>query len=220
MQIKQFSPMFFARRPYPRITPLAPMPQLGPGIAALLAVLVASTVGCGASAGDPSGELPAAALGSTEQALTEAGCATTSPTVVLTGGAGFQSPTGYSQPGCFKAQVIDIPDLAIGGSVSVRFRGTGGSTPSVCETQWLGASFYAQIDGVFELLDFVSARGSWSDAEGCIRPESGFTLDPISYGLSRDEVESLSGVRIAASARTSSSSAAGTRSLSINYANP
>ena len=139
---------------------------------------------------------------------------------MLTGGAEFQSATGYSQPGCFKAQVVDIPDLALNGSVNVRFRGSPGSTQSACETQWLGATFYAHLEGAFQQLDFVSARGSWSDAEGCTRPEFSFTLDPISYGLSRDEVESFAGVRIAASARTSSSSAAGTRSLSVTYANP
>jgi hypothetical protein len=66
----------------------------------------------------------------------------------------------------------------------------------------------------------VSARGTWSDAEGCTRPELSFTLNPRVYGLDRDEIESYSGVRIAASARTSSSSAAGTRSLSVTYANP
>jgi hypothetical protein len=169
---------------------------------------------------DPSDELAAAPLGSAQQELKEAGCATTSPTAVLTGGAEFQSPTEYSQAGCYKAQVVDIPDLAIGGSVRVRFRGTGGSTRSVCETQWLGATFYAQIDGVFRELNYLSDHGVWSDVEGCLRPDFGFTLDPIAYGMDRDEVEGLSGVRIAASARMSSSSASQTRSLSVNYVNP
>jgi hypothetical protein len=216
----QVSPAFCALLARSPAAALAPRQQFRPGIAVLVAVLVASTAGCGADAMDPSDGLAAAPLGSTAQALGEASCATTSPTAVLTGGAEFQSPTGYSQAGCFKAQVVDIPDLAIGGSVNVRFRGTGGSTRSICETQWLGATFYAQIDGVFEQLDFVSARGSWTDAEGCTRPESNFNLDPLSYGLSSDEVEGLSGARVAASARMSSSSAAQTRALSVNYANP
>ena len=160
MRIQQLSLVFSARRAHPRATPLAPRQRFSPDIVALLAVLVVSTAGCGGSATDPSDEWAAA------QALGEAGCATTSPVAVLTGGAEFQSPTGYSQPGCFKAQVVDIPDLAINGTVSVRFRGSPGSTQSACETQWLGANFYARIDGVFQELDFTSARGTWSDAEG------------------------------------------------------
>ena len=221
MPIQPLSSLIFcARLACSPATPLAPKQRLRPGIAALLAVLVASTAGCGADAMDPSDEWAAAPLGSTAQALKEAGCATTSPTAVLTGGAEFQSPTEYSQAGCYKAQVVDIPDLAIGGNVRVRFTDTAGSTQSVCQAQWLGATFYAQINGVFEQLNYLSDRAVWSDVEGCLPPDFGFALDPIAYGLDHDEVEGLSGVRIAASARTSSSSAAQTRSLSVYYVNP
>jgi hypothetical protein len=183
----------------------------------LIPLPAVSVLGCGApdrESGAGVAEVPTP--GMLEQSLGETSCATAAPTRVLTGGASYQSPITYSAPGCFKAVVVDVPDITFNDTVTARMTSASAPDEATCERLWLGSNFYVSFGEGFEKFGFASDRGLWAFG-ACLLPSVTFELNAIALGLNRDEVEAMDGIRITASARVERTQAARTRPLEVSY---
>jgi hypothetical protein len=156
----------------------------------------------------------ALSLGSTEQALGEASCATATPDAEFDQHINFQSPRSYSARGCFKGIIVDVSNLRVSGgglghtALFAQYSDTLPTDPAACERLWAAGYVYNLIDGNWEKGEFQSARGSWQ-FDRCRGPS--LVFDDALFAESDDP----GAFRVVLSARTDQTGGAATRRISL-----
>jgi hypothetical protein len=187
----------------------------------------ATMCGCGLAPGDPGG---AQQLGTASEALGETTCFTTAAYDVkactgcpTTQPIGWTSPQTYSHPDCYKAVIADVLNYSPiysgpgdeSGGIYVSWADAIPTTQSACVSAWIHADLY--VSGGTK-IGSKSAVGQWFPAgffvAHCAPPSVSFTTEiPLFSGYT--------GIyRTVASARTSSSSSAPTRTVRIEQRMP
>lgn len=151
-------------------------------------------------------------------------CMNATPAKVFNFGAQVFSPVTYNPADCYKGYVVQVNNLMRGTG------GTGGGIPQVsfgtnggiggqtaCESSFVsGYVFEQQSDGSYVTQDALSAHGSWVPLSGS-GGITGRCDTPTVTSLNLSEGRTY---KFAATARTSSSSSAPTRSVSVNTGHP
>lgn len=181
---------------------------------------LAVALACSACVGVPSSPNEEQ-VGRVESALDQ-GCRNLSPVVTFTGSINYTSARTYSQPGCFKSEVVQFTATGTGGNgggstgsggaharmFSVSWADTPPSTATACANAWIGGYRFTQSsDGTYETAEISGANGVWMN-NACVGPKFDFAASTF--------IEAIPPTKFAVSARTAQTSGAATRQYNIS----
>jgi hypothetical protein len=190
--------------------------------------LGAILVGCLGSG--PSGDTPAQeTVQTSEEAYSEDGCRVGVPDHYEDGAFDLTVARGYSSPTCYKSVVVEAFEYpTTNGSLDplvIQWKDSIEEDQAHCESAWLGATVYVGVESsfdnvgasaaggggvVFQKSGSASVHGNWNaNTSRCEGPYIVF----LGSVLSGAEVSRM--VRVAVTARTADTSAAGTRGVEI-----
>jgi hypothetical protein len=146
-------------------------------------------------------------------------CAAASATAMFVGGANYTSPQTYDTTNCYKAVVIDIDKYSADflgnygsgrpGGTYINWKDAVPVTQSACNDSWVRADLFHWLNNTW-IYDYPKdSHGTWISGDlftGCFLPETSFTSIDLQAGNT---------YRIAATARTSATSSAPTRIVSV-----
>jgi hypothetical protein len=180
-------------------------------------------VGCGANVDAPVTEEEL--LGSAEQAIGEAACLEVTPTATITDGGLFRSATQYTIPGCEEAVVVEVAPFEFRGQITLRDVGAAPTNSGQCENLGMVAEFFGLLQEPGDPDEFMklhadSRTGDFPPGGPCVLPRIDFNINPLVLGLNRDEIETMTRIRVVMRAGANILPGSATRPIEIAYTDP